>query len=159
MTTDREILQHCLNIITRLSPQVIESSLLTLIKLLPFVVSSRLMTPSSGNTELGLKPVLKTPDCDVIVHDLSQELLSLVDVPLKIITADPDEEFLGSEYNRQGAAYRSPKSGTYFSLTASEELLSGVTSQSSNEEVYVPSGPLRDLELRLNEAMAVYRQL
>ena len=152
MNTDRQILQHCLNLIGRLSPRSIESHLLTLLKLLPFVVQSKLDTVVAPHVNAD------EPWHSDLVMALSQELLNLVDVPLKIITDEESkkkEEFLISEYNRDGDAYRSPFSNRY--ILPNPEACS--QDDEWMETLYFPGKKLRLLEILMNDAITVYRDM
>jgi F-actin capping protein, beta subunit len=157
MNTDREILQHCLNVISRLAPQSIESHLLTLLKMLPFVVQSKL---SSIGADATAAVATTTPSANnAIVLDLSQELLNLVDTPLKVLIDEESsqkEEFLISEFNRDGDAYRSPFSDCYI-LPGTSTM--PATAASDSDDAFHPVGILRTLEISLNEAISIYREM
>eukprot|EP01120_Amphizonella_sp_Union-15-10_P002516 TRINITY_DN1278_c0_g1_i1.p1 TRINITY_DN1278_c0_g1~~TRINITY_DN1278_c0_g1_i1.p1 ORF type:complete len:271 (-),score=42.72 TRINITY_DN1278_c0_g1_i1:82-894(-) len=80
-----------------------------------------------------------------IVPDLTEELLSSVDQPLKIVhDSESKRDYLICDYNRDGDSFRSPWSNKF-----DPPLHDGQT----------PSGELRDLEIKLNEAFDIYRDL
>ncbi|KAJ5067744.1 f-actin-capping protein subunit beta [Anaeramoeba ignava] len=80
-----------------------------------------------------------------LVPDLTEDLLSAVDQPLKV---SHDKEFgrdyLLCDYNRDGDSYRSPWSNKY-----DPKLPDGA----------LPSKKLREIEVQANEAFDVYRDL
>jgi len=79
-----------------------------------------------------------------ICPEIIEELLSSVDQPLKIAFDDSmSRDFLLCDYNRDGDSYRSPWSNKYFPSA------SGV----------LPSKETRDLEIKMNKAMNIYREL
>jgi capping protein beta len=80
-----------------------------------------------------------------LVPDLTENLLSAVDQPLKIAT-DPvaRRDYLLCDYNRDGDSYRSPWSNKY-----DPPLSDGA----------VPSAALRDIEVQANEVFDIYRDL
>ena len=80
-----------------------------------------------------------------LVPDLTEQLLSAVDQPLKIAT-DPvaKRDYLLCDYNRDGDSYRSPWSNKY-----DPPLRDGA----------VPSAELRNLEVQANEVFDIYRDL
>merc|ERR1712093_498935 len=82
--------------------------------------------------------------CD-LHPDLADDLLSSVDQPLQL-RRDPasSRDSLACDYNRDGDSYRSPWSDSY-----DPPLADGTH----------PSPPLRQLELALNDAFDVYRDL
>jgi len=81
---------------------------------------------------------------DLVPH-LVEDLLSAVDQPLKIAhDSDTKRDYLLCDYNRDGDSYRSPWSNKY-----SPSLPDGTT----------PSAKLRELEVQLNEAFDIYRDL
>eukprot|EP01121_Diplochlamys_sp_Union-15-3_P020219 TRINITY_DN782_c0_g1_i1.p1 TRINITY_DN782_c0_g1~~TRINITY_DN782_c0_g1_i1.p1 ORF type:complete len:271 (-),score=52.87 TRINITY_DN782_c0_g1_i1:60-872(-) len=80
-----------------------------------------------------------------LVPDLVEDLLSSVDQPLKIAhDKESKRDYLLCDYNRDGDSYRSPWSSKY-----DPPLPDG------NQ----PSKKLRELELQLNEAFNIYRDL
>lgn len=80
-----------------------------------------------------------------LVPEITEELLSTVDQPLRIkVCSESGREFLVCDYNRDGDSYRSPFSNTY-----NPPLADGIT----------PSEPLRKLEVMANEAFDIYRDL
>lgn len=80
--------------------------------------------------------------------DLTDELLNNVDVPLKVVT-DPQDgrSYIKSDFNRDGDAYRSPWSNTYYE---DGEAVEG--------ELF-PRPDLRVLEVEANQIFDVYRKL
>jgi len=80
-----------------------------------------------------------------LVPDLTEQLLSAVDQPLKV-AHDPisKRDYLLCDYNRDGDSYRSPWSNKY-----DPPLDDGAT----------PSGELRKLEIVANETFDIYRDL
>jgi len=80
-----------------------------------------------------------------LVPDLTEQLLSAVDQPLKI-AHDPvsKRDYLLCDYNRDGDSYRSPWSNKY-----DPELADG----------QLPSAELRKLEIVANEVFDIYRDL
>jgi len=80
-----------------------------------------------------------------IAPDLTEDLLSAVDQPLKIAYDNVSKrDYLLCDYNRDGDSYRSPWSNKY-----DPPLSDGV----------VPSSTLRKLEVELNEVFDSYRDL
>lgn len=80
-----------------------------------------------------------------LVPELTEELLSTVDQPLRIKACEESgREFLICDYNRDGDSYRSPHSNKYYPHI---------------EEGIVPSETLRKLEILANDAFDVYRDL
>jgi len=80
-----------------------------------------------------------------LVPDLTENLLSAVDQPLKIAhdrTAKRD--YLLCDYNRDGDSYRSPWTNKY---------------DPPLDDGAVPSAQLRNLEVQANEAFDIYRDL
>jgi capping protein beta len=80
-----------------------------------------------------------------LVPDLTEQLLSAVDQPLKI-AHDPvsKRDYLLCDYNRDGDSYRSPWSNKY-----DPPLADGAT----------PSAELRKLEVQANEVFDIYRDM
>jgi len=80
-----------------------------------------------------------------LVPDLTEQLLSAVDQPLKI-AHDPisKRDYLLCDYNRDGDSYRSPWSNKY---------------DPPLEDGAVPSSDLRKLEMVANEVFDIYRDL
>jgi len=80
-----------------------------------------------------------------LAPDLTEELLRLVDVPLKK-AHDPlaHRDYLLCDYNRDGDSYRSPWTNTY---------------DPPLEDGVVPSDKLRDFEVQANEIFDIYREL
>merc|ERR1711865_425324 len=83
--------------------------------------------------------------CD-LVPDLTEELLSTVDQPLKVATDSnaQNREFLLCDYNRDGDSYRSPWSNTYLPAA---------------EDCNFPSEEMRRLEVHANGLFKEYVQL
>jgi len=80
-----------------------------------------------------------------IVPDLTEDLLSSVDQPLKVQKCkQTGKDFLLCDYNRDGDSYRSPWSNKY---------------QPALPDGAVPSQKLRDLEIQANEAFDTYREM
>lgn len=79
--------------------------------------------------------------------DLAEDLLTSVDQPLSIVK-DPEagKPFLACDYNRDLDSYRSPWSNKYF-----PEL--------EDDDSPFPSSKLRELEVKLNDAVDIYRDL
>jgi len=76
--------------------------------------------------------------------DLTDELLNAVDQPLKIQKdTKAGREFILCDYNRDGDSYRSPWSNTYF----------------PNAEGFLPTAPLRKMEVEANDIFDTYRKL
>lgn len=84
-------------------------------------------------------------------EELTQDLLSSVDVPLRTQKCDETgKEYLCCDYNRDGDSYRSPWSNKYFPVAA----------QDSDElPPPFPSNILRELEVKANDSFDVYRDL
>jgi len=80
-----------------------------------------------------------------LVPDLTEQLLSAVDQPLKI-AHDPvsKRDYLLCDYNRDGDSYRSPWSNQY---------------DPKLDDGQVPSAELRKLEIVANEVFDIYRDL
>jgi len=80
-----------------------------------------------------------------LVPDLTENLLSAVDQPLKV-AHDPitRKDYLLCDYNRDGDSYRSPWSNKY---------------DPPLEDGAVPSTALRNLEVQANEVFDIYRDL
>jgi len=80
-----------------------------------------------------------------LVPDLTEQLLSAVDQPLKI-AHDPisKRDYLLCDYNRDGDSYRSPWSNKY---------------DPPLDDGQVPSAELRKLEIVANEVFDIYRDL
>jgi len=79
-----------------------------------------------------------------ICPDIIEELLSSVDQPLKIAFDESvSRDFLLCDYNRDGDSYRSPWSNKYYP---------------EGDGIY-PSDETRELEVRLNKAINIYREL
>eukprot|EP01088_Endostelium_zonatum_P006008 TRINITY_DN18113_c0_g1_i1.p1 TRINITY_DN18113_c0_g1~~TRINITY_DN18113_c0_g1_i1.p1 ORF type:complete len:272 (+),score=66.33 TRINITY_DN18113_c0_g1_i1:80-895(+) len=80
-----------------------------------------------------------------LVPNLTEELLSMVDQPLKVAhDSSAKRDYLLCDYNRDGDSYRSPWSNKY------DPPISGGAQ---------PSAKLRDLEVKANDAFDVYRDL
>jgi capping protein beta len=80
-----------------------------------------------------------------IVPDLTEDLLSAVDQPLKVQKCHTTgKDYLLCDYNRDGDSYRSPWSNEY-----SPPLPDGT----------VPSDRLRKLEIQANDAFDTYREM
>lgn len=80
-----------------------------------------------------------------MVPDLTEELLSAVDQPLKIAHDQISKrDYLLCDYNRDGDSYRSPWSNQY---------------DPPLEDGAVPSSQLRQLEVSANEVFDIYRDL
>eukprot|EP01087_Luapelamoeba_hula_P001706 TRINITY_DN1145_c0_g1_i1.p1 TRINITY_DN1145_c0_g1~~TRINITY_DN1145_c0_g1_i1.p1 ORF type:complete len:272 (-),score=59.16 TRINITY_DN1145_c0_g1_i1:93-908(-) len=80
-----------------------------------------------------------------LVPDLTEQLLSMVDQPLKV-ARDPTakRDYLLCDYNRDGDSYRSPWTNRY-----DPPLSDGAT----------PSKKLRDIEVQANDIFDIYRDL
>lgn len=80
-----------------------------------------------------------------LAPDLTDDLLSAIDQPLKIATCkQTGRQYLLCDYNRDGDSYRSPWSNMY---------------EPALEDGAVPSAKLRELEAQANEAFDIYREL
>jgi F-actin-capping protein subunit beta len=80
-----------------------------------------------------------------LVPDLTENLLSAVDQPLKIATDQTAKrDYLLCDYNRDGDSYRSPWTNRY---------------DPPLDDGALPSKPLRDLEVQANEVFDIYRDL
>jgi len=80
-----------------------------------------------------------------LVPDLTEELLSAVDQPLKIAhDTHSKRDYLLCDYNRDGDSYRSPWSNKY---------------DPPLDDGHVPSAELRKLEVNANEVFDIYRDL
>jgi len=80
-----------------------------------------------------------------IVPDLTEELLSAVDQPLKIAyDSHSKRDYLLCDYNRDGDSYRSPWSNKY---------------DPPLDDGAVPSAHLRNIEVQANEVFDIYRDL
>lgn len=100
-----------------------------------------------------------TDICTIVNDDeLSQDLLSSVDVPLKVLRCPKtSKDFLCCDYNRDGDLYRSPWSNIYVSADGTAE-----SSNQNDEDDEAPPFPLnilRQLEVNANDAFDVYRDL
>ena len=84
-------------------------------------------------------------------EELTQDLLSSVDVPLRTQKCDETgKEYLCCDYNRDGDSYRSPWSNKYYPEVA----------QDSDElPPPFPSNILRELEVKANDSFDIYRDL
>eukprot|EP01120_Amphizonella_sp_Union-15-10_P010514 TRINITY_DN4217_c0_g1_i1.p1 TRINITY_DN4217_c0_g1~~TRINITY_DN4217_c0_g1_i1.p1 ORF type:complete len:281 (+),score=46.96 TRINITY_DN4217_c0_g1_i1:130-972(+) len=110
--------------------------------------------PERESLEAALDLMRRSPYTDVekklsnlidVVPELSSELLYNVDQPLKIAhDTKAKKDYLLCDYNRDGESYRSPWSNQYF-----PPLKDGVS----------PSKLLRQLEIDVNDAFDVYREL
>ncbi|GAA5995662.1 F-actin-capping protein subunit beta [Rhodotorula paludigena] len=76
--------------------------------------------------------------------DCADDLAASVDVPLAVRTDTSHRDYLACDYNRDADSYRSPYTNEY-----DPPLADGTT----------PSPPLRELELAMNDAFNVYRDL
>ncbi|CEP23847.1 F-actin-capping protein subunit beta [Cyberlindnera jadinii] len=97
-----------------------------------------------------LNPQNITENLEKIIHlnpDLAEDLLSTVDVPLSI-AKDPTngKPFLTCDYNRDLDSFRSPWSNKYYP-------------QLDDDDSPYPSAALRELEVKLNDAVDIYRDL
>lgn len=80
-----------------------------------------------------------------LVPALCEDLLSLVDQPLKVARdAESGKDYLLCDYNRDGDSYRSPWTNRY---------------EPALEDGAVPSARLRALELEANGAFEQYREM
>jgi len=80
-----------------------------------------------------------------LVPDLTEDLLSHVDQPLKIQKdTKAGREFILCDYNRDGDSYRSPWSNSYFP---------------PQEDGFLPSQALRKMEMEANDIFDTYRKL
>jgi len=80
-----------------------------------------------------------------LVPDLTEDLLSTVDQPLKIAKdSSTNRDYLLCDYNRDGDSYRSPWSNQY------NPAISGGAA---------PSAKLREVEVKMNDVMDIYRDL
>jgi capping protein beta len=80
-----------------------------------------------------------------LVPDLTEELLSAVDQPLKIaFDQTAKRDYLLCDYNRDGDSYRSPWSNQY---------------DPPLEDGAVPSSSLRSIEVQFNEIFDIYRDM
>lgn len=79
-------------------------------------------------------------------EELTQDLLSSVDTPLKVLTdSSNNKPYLGCDYNRDGDNYRSPYNNQYYPV--------------NDEEAPFPSSTLRQLETKANESFDIYKDL
>ncbi|CAH6720361.1 F-actin-capping protein subunit beta [[Candida] jaroonii] len=90
--------------------------------------------------------------CTILQNDdeieLTQDLLSSIDTPLKLIKdSSNNKEFLCCDYNRDGDNYRSPWTNKYF------------PENEVDDETPFPSSTLRKLEIKANESFDIYRDL
>jgi len=80
-----------------------------------------------------------------LVPDLTEDLLSAVDQPLKIAyDSHSKRDYLLCDYNRDGDSYRSPWSNKY---------------DPPLDDGAVPSAQLRNIEVQANEVFDIYRDL
>ncbi|ODV83999.1 hypothetical protein CANARDRAFT_177178 [[Candida] arabinofermentans NRRL YB-2248] len=81
--------------------------------------------------------------------DLSDDLLSSIDTPLKVLKCsyNGDKLFLCCDYNRDGDLYRSPWSNKY------------IGDNTADDDAPYPSSHLRQLEIYANESFDIYRDL
>lgn len=97
-----------------------------------------------------LNPAHTTQNLNAIcslVPDLTEELLSSVDQPLEIRRCKKSgRDYLLCDYNRDGDSWRSPWSNEF-----DPEVPDG--------EGTVPSERVRKMEVKMNEAVDVYREL
>merc|ERR1711879_104900 len=80
-----------------------------------------------------------------LVPDLTEQLLSMVDQPLKVAhDSQARRDYLLCDYNRDGDSYRSPWTNKY---------------DPSLPDGALPSAQLRQLEVQANEVFDIYRDL
>jgi len=80
-----------------------------------------------------------------VVPELTEDLLQSIDKPFKInYDQETDRDYLLCDYNRDGDSYRSPWSNKY---------------DPPVEDGTVPPPELRELELQMNDAFDIYREL
>jgi len=80
-----------------------------------------------------------------LVPDLTEDLLSNVDQPLKLqLDTKTQKQFVICDYNRDGDSYRSPWSNEYFPPL---------------EDGFMPSQKLRTMEIEANKLFDIYRKL
>lgn len=88
---------------------------------------------------------------DESYEELTQDLLSSVDVPLKTQKCkETGKEYLCCDYNRDGDSYRSPWSNKYY-----PEIVEG---DGESAPPY-PSHLLRLLEIKANESFEIYKEM
>ncbi|GAA5873859.1 hypothetical protein JCM3774_000704 [Rhodotorula dairenensis] len=81
---------------------------------------------------------------ETVLPDLADDLLSSVDQPLQVKVDSSSREYLTCDYNRDGDSYRSPWTNAY---------------DPPLEDGTQPSAKLRPLEVAMNDAFDVYRDL
>ncbi|GAA5964541.1 hypothetical protein JCM8115_003914 [Rhodotorula mucilaginosa] len=81
---------------------------------------------------------------DTVLPDLADDLLSSVDQPLQVKVDSSSRDYLTCDYNRDGDSYRSPWTNAY---------------DPPLEDGTQPSDKLRPLEVAMNDAFDVYRDL
>lgn len=131
------------------------STVLLLCLLFPFSPTSLNMSEDSYTTALSLLRKVnpqRLPEhltnVSRLNNEISEDLLSTVDVPLTIQQdKDSGKAFLCCDYNRDLDSFRSPWSNKYFPQL-----------EDDSESPY-PSKELRNLEIALNDAFDIYRDL
>jgi capping protein beta len=97
-----------------------------------------------------------------LVPELAEDLLSSVDQPLTLRRCkQTGRDYLLCDYNRDGDSYRSPWSNQ-FDPPLDEAGLGGVGAGGNSAGAgggAVPSERVRKMEMKLNEAFDVYREL
>ncbi|POY74734.1 hypothetical protein BMF94_2210 [Rhodotorula taiwanensis] len=81
---------------------------------------------------------------DTVLPDFADDLLSSVDQPLQVKVDSGSRDYLACDYNRDGDSYRSPWTNAY---------------DPPLEDGTQPSAKLRPLEVAMNDAFDVYRDL
>jgi len=117
-------------------------------------VTERRKAMTDAQRDFALDLMRRLPPSDVeknlealisLVPDLTEDLLSDIDQPLKIAyDAESQRDYLLCDYNRDGDSYRSPWSNKYDPPLPDGQL---------------PSAKLRQIEVQANNAFDIYRDL
>lgn len=110
----------------------------------------RRLDPKQINENLNKVCTLIQNDDNEESAELAQDLLSTVDVPLKIQKcSESGKNYLCCDYNRDGDSYRSPWSNKYYPEVSEQE----------SEDTPYPSRTLRQLEIKANESFEIYCEM
>lgn len=92
--------------------------------------------------------------------DLEDDLRNAVDVPCKVLLCkEASREFLACEYNREGVFYRSPWSGTWYSLEGEPKPVVADSDVEAGTETQPVLTRLQKMEQVANKAFDSYRNL
>lgn len=134
MSSDEEVLNACLDLFRCVTAALLNA-------FVPALTAHRRLPPQNVEANLGRI-------CE-LVPDLADELMSSVDVPLKVLQDGTGKSFLGCDYNRDGDSFRSPWDNEYYPALAA----------GTEDEATKPSAKLRKLEVRMNQGFDIYREL